>query len=83
MSAAPTTVQRKRRFKPQPLPAAEPMERQYRFEEIAELAGVTPRAVRRWVDEGRIGYIQLPHGRRITARHWAAFIKANEVPPEE
>ncbi len=59
------------------------LERMYTYAEIAAFAGegTTDRRVRRWVEEGRIGYVQLPQGRRILGRHYAAFIASREVTP--
>jgi hypothetical protein len=61
-------------------PGIEP-ERMYSYAEIAVFASSTERRVRRWVEDGRIDYIQLPRGRRILGRHYAAFIASREVTP--
>jgi alkylated DNA nucleotide flippase Atl1 len=60
------------------------LERMYTYEEIAGFAGegTTARRVRRWVEEGKLGYVQLPQGRRVLGRHWAAFIADREVSPQ-
>ncbi len=57
-------------------------ERAYTYEEIAELCGASPRMVRRWCDDRRIGYVRLPRGRRILGRQYAAFVAGNVVDPE-
>jgi excisionase family DNA binding protein len=51
------------------------------FEQVATLAGVSPRQVRRWVEEGRIGYVELPRGRRIRPSQYNAFIVRHAVDP--
>ena len=59
--------------------------RLYTYEEAAELLGanISARQVRRWVEDGRLGFIQLPFGRRIKVEHIAAFIAANNRAPSE
>jgi excisionase family DNA binding protein len=52
-------------------------ERGYTFEEIAEMLSVSPRQITRWVQEGWIGYKQLPRGRRILGKHYLAFIDSD------
>lgn len=56
-------------------------ERMYSYEEIAEFAGATPRRVRRWVEDGLMGYVQLPRGRRVLGRQYAAYVASNTVDP--
>lgn len=46
-------------------------------EEIAELARVSARQVRRWMDEGHLTFVQLPKGRRIPASSWSEFVESN------
>ena len=53
-------------------------ERAMTFEEVADLFSVSVRQVRRWVEEGWIGYIELPRGRRILARHCQEFTQSRE-----
>jgi excisionase family DNA binding protein len=54
-------------------------ERLYTYAEIAELAAATERQVRRWVDEGKLDYVQLPRGRRVTRDQFLAFINDRTV----
>jgi excisionase family DNA binding protein len=51
------------------------------YEQVADLAGVSVRQVRRWVEEGRMGYVELPRGRRVLARHYMAFVERHAVEP--
>jgi hypothetical protein len=53
--------------------------RLYKYDEIAALAGVTPRQVRRWVERGWLSYVQLPQGRRVGGAHYLAFVAARTV----
>lgn len=62
----------------QTLGAIEP-ERMYTYAEVADLIGVSERRVRGWVDDGEMGFVQLPRGRRILGRHYAAFIASRSV----
>jgi excisionase family DNA binding protein len=64
-----------------PSDASEP-ERLYTYAAIAELAEVTERRVRRWVEEGKLPYVQLPRGRRITLRQYSDFVSACTVAKE-
>jgi excisionase family DNA binding protein len=59
------------------------MDRLYSYQEIAELACVSARQVRRWVEEGRLAYIQLPRGRRITRHQYLDFVNDRAVEREE
>jgi excisionase family DNA binding protein len=59
------------------------MDRLYSYQEIAELACVSARQVRRWVEEGRLAYIQLPRGRRITRHQYLDFVNNRAVEREE
>jgi excisionase family DNA binding protein len=54
-------------------------ERLYTYAAIAELAEVSERRVRRWVEEGKLAYVQLPRGRRITLRQYLDFISERAV----
>ncbi len=54
-------------------------ERLYTYAAIAELADVTERQVRRWVEEGKLAYVQLPRGRRITRDQYLDFITHRAV----
>ena len=50
----------------------------YTIAQAAEAFSVTPRQMRRWVYDGKMGYVLLPggRGRRVTGQHlndaWAA-----------
>jgi excisionase family DNA binding protein len=57
-------------------------ERLYTYAAIAELAEVSERRVRRWVEEGKLAYVQLPRGRRITRRQYLDFVKDRAVEKE-
>jgi excisionase family DNA binding protein len=57
-------------------------ERLYTYAEIAELARVSERRVRRWVEEGKLAYIQLPRGRRVTHRQYLDFVSGRAVGKE-
>ncbi len=57
-------------------------ERLYTYEEVAAFAGVTPRMVKRWCEDGRLGFVRLPRGRRILGRQYSAFVSGNVVDPE-
>lgn len=57
--------------------------RLYLYEEIATVAGATPRQVRRWVEEGRLGYVQLPKGRRVAGQQYLDFIAGRTVAPDD
>ncbi len=54
-------------------------ERLYTYAAIAELAEVSERRVRRWVEEGKLAYVQLPLGRRITSRQYLDFVSDRAV----
>jgi excisionase family DNA binding protein len=58
------------------------IDRLYSYQEIAELARVSARQVRRWVEEGKLAYIQLPRGRRITRRQYLDFVNDRAVEKE-
>lgn len=62
-------------------PGLEP-EPVYTYDEIAALAKVTDRQVKRWVEEGWIGFIQLPRGRRISRQHYLDYLARNNHEPE-
>lgn len=47
----------------------------YTAEEIAEKLKATPRQVRRWCDEGRLPYVNLPKGRRISGQAMIDFLR--------
>ncbi len=64
-------------------PAAVELTRLYRYEEIAELAGASPRQVRRWCESGWLGYVQLPQGRRVSGQHYLDFVEARAHAAEE
>lgn len=72
----PTTAQRAP-------PAATDPDAVFTYDEAAEVLKVTPRQVRRWVAERKIGYSQLPRGRRLLGRHITEFISSREVTPED
>jgi excisionase family DNA binding protein len=57
--------------------------RVYMLGEVAEMLQVPERRIRRWTDEGRLAFVQLPFGRRVLGRHITAFLLANEVPAED
>jgi excisionase family DNA binding protein len=59
------------------------VERGYTYQEVGDHLGVSWRQVKRWCDDGKLGYTRLPRGRRITPSHLAAFIAANNVEPLE
>lgn len=61
--------------------ASEP-ERLHTYAAIAKLAEVSERRVRRWVEEGKLAYIQLPRGRRITRRQYIEFVSDRVVEKE-
>jgi excisionase family DNA binding protein len=67
---------------PASLAHASESERLYTYAAIAELADVSERQVRRWVEEGKIAYIQLPRGRRITRRQYLDFVSGRAVESE-
>jgi len=56
-------------------------ERLLTYADAAELTAASERQVRRWVEEGKLGFVQLPRGRRITGRQLAEFIEACSVEP--
>ena len=58
------------------------IDRLYSYQEIAELARVSARQVRRWVEEGKLAYIQLPRGRRITRSQYLDFVNDRTVDKE-
>jgi excisionase family DNA binding protein len=57
-------------------------ERLYTYAAIAELAEVSERRVRRWVEEGKLAYVQLPRGRRITGGQYLDFVNDCTVDKE-
>jgi excisionase family DNA binding protein len=59
--------------------ASKPPERFYTPEEVAEILSVTTQTVKRWIAEGRIGYIRMPKGSRIRQRHLDEFLDEREV----
>ena len=62
--------------------AVEPT-RLYRYEELAPFAGVSARQIRRWVESGWLGYVQLPQGRRVSGQQYLDFIAARAYAAEE
>lgn len=58
-----------------------PEPRALTFAEVGELVGASERQIRRWCDEGKLGYVRLPQGRRVRPAQVAAFLDANEVDP--
>lgn len=55
------------------------------YEQVARLAGVSPRRVRRWVEEGKLAYTPLPsgRGRRVSRAQWLAYVmSANRIATE-
>jgi excisionase family DNA binding protein len=70
------------KMEPSPAGDATQPERLYTYAAIAELAEVSERRVRRWVEEGKLDYIQLPRGRRITLRQYSDFVNACTVAKE-
>jgi excisionase family DNA binding protein len=50
-------------------------------DQVAEVCGVIPRRVVRWLDEHRIEYVQLPKGRRVRRSALDDFLNAATVPP--
>ena len=65
-----------------PKPRVAEAETLYTYAEVAERFAASGRQVKRWCDEGRLGFIRMPQGRRITERHIQDFIEANDVPAE-
>lgn len=57
----------------------------YSYAELAEAAGegITERRIRRWVEEGRLGHVQLPKGRRVQGAQFLDFIAGRSVAPVE
>lgn len=53
----------------------------YTYAEVGSQLGVSARQVKRWCDDGRLGFIRLPRGRRITAEHVAEFVASRNVAP--
>lgn len=50
--------------------------------EAAEKFAVSPRQMRRWVYEGKMGYVLLPggRGRRVTGQHLNDALAAGDTP---
>jgi molybdopterin-binding protein len=56
----------------------------YRIGEAAELLGVSPDTVRRWVDASRLAAVRDEHGRRlIDGMDLAAFARSLSAEPDE
>lgn len=56
----------------------------FRIGDAADLLGVSPDTVRRWVDTGRLAADRDPHGRRIIAgTDLAAFASTHAQPQED
>jgi excisionase family DNA binding protein len=72
----PTSIQKA----PEPWSSIDP-DRLYTYEEIAAMCGVSPRRVRRWVEEGKLGWTPLPggRGRRIAGWQWIDYVRAHAV----
>ena len=58
------------------------LERGFTYEEVAELLSARPRQVQRWTEEGKLGFVRLPQGRRILESQLREFIEANRVEAE-
>ena len=55
----------------------------YRYHELAPFAGVSARQIRRWVESGWLGYVQLPQGRRVSGQNYLDFIEARTRAADE
>jgi excisionase family DNA binding protein len=66
----------------EPSPTIEPGE-VYTYEEAARLLKLSRRQVRRYVEDGYLGYVQLRRGRRIRGQQLLDYIDANTVEPDE
>ena len=63
------------------LPIETEPERLFTFEDIAALASASVRQVRRWVTEGKLGFVTMPQGRRVTLKQWQRFVRDNSIEP--
>jgi len=52
---------------------------EYTYAEIAAFAKVHERRVRRWVEEGKLGYVQHPKGRRVLGEQYLEFRRQRRV----
>ncbi|MGE0375499.1 MAG: helix-turn-helix domain-containing protein [Planctomycetaceae bacterium] len=64
--------------------------KQYTIKQIAGLAGVHPRTVRAWIDEGELRAVNLSRSRtsakprlRILESDWQAFLASRTTAPTE
>ena len=66
----------------EPLPLPLPLPQVFTYDEVAEILKMTPRAVRRACDEGRLGYNAVNgRRRRITADHIREYLARTDVRP--
>jgi excisionase family DNA binding protein len=57
--------------------------RLYSYADAALGLGISHRAVRRWVYEGRIPYVQFPQGRRLRGSDLNDWVSRHVVNPSE
>lgn len=51
--------------------------------EVADQCRATPRQVRRWLDERRLAFVELPRGRRVPESALHAFLARRTVEAED
>jgi excisionase family DNA binding protein len=59
-------------------------DRLYSYDELSEVTGLSPRKIRREIEEGRLGYVQTgpERGRKIEGQQYLDWKAARRVAPE-
>lgn len=68
-------------IKVRPEQSPDAMPEGFTYQQVAERLNCTWRQVKRYCDEGKLGYFTLGRGRRITQEHIRDYIARNNVAP--
>ena len=65
------------------MPTTQLYSRRYDYEGAATLLGIAPMTLKRWVSDGKIGYLKI--GKRVffTEDHLSAYLAQSEHQPRE